>query len=68
MLVKRLLVLAISLVIGFVLTVAVVYAPFIADTTLEEYGVYYTFFTAFAFGCAVAIWLDKFMGTEMLPK
>lgn len=68
MLVKRLLVLAISLAIGFVLTVAVVYAPFIADTTLEEYGVYYTFFTALAFGCAVAIWLDKFMGTEMLPK
>jgi len=68
MLVKRLLVLVISLAIGFGLTVAVVYAPFIANTTLEEYGIYYTFFTSVAFGCAAAIWLDKFMGTEMLPK
>ena len=68
MLVKRLLVLVLSLAIGFGLTVAVIYAPFIADTTLEEYGFYYTFFTSLAFGCAVAIWLDKFLGTEMLPK
>ncbi len=68
MLVKRLLVLGLSLAIGFGLTVAVIYAPFIADTTLEEYGFYYTFFTSLGFGCAVAIWLDKFLGTEMLPK
>ncbi|MBK7897309.1 MAG: hypothetical protein WAS33_16795 [Candidatus Promineifilaceae bacterium] len=68
MLVKRLLVVVISLAIGFGLTVAAVYAPFIADTTLEEYGIYYTFFTTVAFACALAIWLDKFMGTEMLPK
>ena len=68
MLVKRLLVIFISLAIGFGLTVAVVYAPFIADTTLEEFGFYYTFFTSLAFGGAAAIWLDKFLGTNMLPK
>ena len=68
MLVKRILVLLISFAIGFGITVAVIYAPFIADTTLEEYGFYYTFFTALSFGLAVAIWLDKFLGTEMLPK
>jgi hypothetical protein len=68
MLVKRLLLVVLSFGIGFVLTVAVVYAPFIADTTLEEFGPIYTFFTALSFGLAAGIWLDKFLGTEILPK
>jgi len=68
MLVKRLALIAISLVIGFIVTVAVLYAPFIADTTLEEYGGLYTFFTVFSLAFAAGIWLDKFMGTEILPK
>ncbi len=65
MLLKRLGIGVVSLAVGFVLTVLIV--RFIG-TTLEEYGVYYTFFTSLSLGCAVAIWLDKFMGTEMLPK
>lgn len=65
MLVKRLGVGVVSLLVGFVLTAIIVE---LIGTTLEEYGVYYTFFTAFSLGCAIAIWLDKFLGTQMLPK
>ncbi|KAA3664576.1 MAG: hypothetical protein DWQ04_05000 [Chloroflexi bacterium] len=68
MLVKRLLLIVISLVAGFVLTYAIVVAPFIADTNLEEFGFSYTFFTTLSLGIAVGIWLDKFMGTDILPK
>lgn len=68
MLVKRLLVIILSLGIGFGLAVAIIYAPFIANTTLEEFGFYYTFFLSLALGCAVAIWLDKFLDTQILPK
>lgn len=68
MLVKRLLLVIISLAIGFGLTYAVVVAPFIANTNLEEYGFAYTFFTTLSLAIAVGIWLDKFMGTEILPK
>ncbi|WP_420630708.1 hypothetical protein [Candidatus Leptofilum sp.] len=65
MLLKRLGIGVVSLLVGFGLTVIVVQ---LIGTTLEEYGVYYTFFTALSLGCAVAIWLDKFLSTEMLPK
>ena len=65
MLVKRLGIGVISLLVGFGLTILIVN---LIGTTLEEYGVYYTFFTSLALGCAIAIWLDKFLGTEMLPK
>ncbi len=68
MLLRRLALIGISLAAGYIITVAVLYAPFIADTTLEEYGSTYTFFTVFTLACAVGIWLDKFMGTEILPK
>ena len=68
MLVKRLILVVLSLAIGFVLTVAAVYAPFIADTNLEEYGFLYTFFTVLSLALAAGVWLDKFMGTEILPK
>lgn len=65
MLLKRLGIGVVSLLVGFGLTVIIVQ---LIGTTLEEYGVYYTFFTSFSIGCAIAIWLDKFLGTEMLPK
>ena len=65
MLIKRLGVGIISLLVGFGLTIIIVE---LIGTTLEEYGPYYTFFTAFSLGCAVAIWLDYFLGTELLPK
>ena len=65
MLVKRLGVALVSLLIGFGLTFLIVIA---IGTTLEKYGPIYTFFTSLSIGCAIAIWLDKFAGTEMLPK
>jgi len=68
MLVKRLLLVVISLVIGFGLTYAAVRLPFIADTNLEEFGFAYTFLMTLSLAIAAGIWLDKFMGTEILPK
>lgn len=68
MLVKRLLLVVLSLAIGFGLAYAAIRLPFIADTNLEEFGFSYTFFTTLSLAIAVGIWLDKFMGTELLPK
>ena len=65
MLVKRLGVMIVSLVIGFLVTWGIIV---LIDTTIGEYGGIYTFFTALTIGCAIGIWLDKFAGTEMLPK
>lgn len=76
MLIKRLALVVISLVVGFlitwfIVTVDVTIGPIhlvIAGTTLDQYGMWYTSFTALALACAIGIWLDKFMGTEILPK
>lgn len=76
MLIKRLALVVISLIIGFLITVFVVtvdmtVGPFhiiIAGTTLEQYGIWYTSFTVLAIACAAGVWLDKFMSTEILPK
>jgi hypothetical protein len=65
MLIKRLILAVISLVFGFAVTYATITA---VGTNLEEYGGMYTFFTALALACALGIWLDKLMGTEILPK
>lgn len=66
MLLKRILLAVISMSIGVVATVLIV--KFIAGTTVGEYGGLYTFFTSFTIACGVGIWLDLFMGTELLPK
>ncbi|VAW42198.1 hypothetical protein MNBD_CHLOROFLEXI01-663, partial [hydrothermal vent metagenome] len=52
---------------GFVLTALILRTEYVG-TTLEEYGVYYTLFTSLSFGFAIAIWLDKFLDTKMLPE
>ena len=65
MLVKRLILIVVSLVIGYVLTVGIVWA---IGTNIPEYGGIYTFFTALSLACAAGIWLDKFMETDILPK
>lgn len=65
MLVKRLILAVISLVVGYGLTFLITIAM---GTTIAEYGGIYTFFTALSLACALGIWLDKFMGTELLPK
>ena len=67
MLIKRLLVIIISLVIGFLATWAIISTPYVG-TNLEQYGPIYTGTTTLALACAVGVWLDKFMGTKMLPK
>ncbi len=66
MLIKRLLLVIISLFIGFLATWAIIIT--VAESNLQIYGPWYTFFTSLAIGCAVGIWLDKFMGTELLKK
>lgn len=65
LLAKRVGLAVISLAVGFVLTWLIVE---LVGTNLWEYGSIYTFFTALSLGCALAIWLDKFMGTDILPK
>lgn len=66
MLIKRLVLALISLGVGAVATWLIVIT--ILDTTIGNYGGIYFFFTTLSIGCALAIWLDKFMGTEILPK
>lgn len=66
MLVKRILVIVISLVVGAIVTVGLV--RFALGTTVAEYGTLYFVLTAFFLACALAIWLDKFMGTDFLPE
>lgn len=65
MLVKRLGVMVVSFIIGFLVTWGVV---ILIGTTIGEYGGIYTFFTSLTIGCAVGIWLDKLAGTGMLPE
>lgn len=66
MLVKRILVIVISLVIGAIITVGLV--RFVLGTTVAEYGTFYFSMTAFFLACAIGIWLDKFMDTDFLPE
>jgi len=65
MLLKRILLGVISVAVGFVLTVLIVW--YICDTTVAEYGTIYTSTTALSLAIAIGIWLDKFMETELLP-
>jgi hypothetical protein len=65
MLLKRILLGVISVAVGFVLTVLIVW--YVCDTTVAEYGTIYTSTTALSLAAAIGIWLDKFMETELLP-
>ena len=65
MLVKRLLLVIISLVFGALVTTGI---TLLVGTTPAEYGPIYFSFTSLALACALGIWLDKFMNTEILPK
>lgn len=66
MLVKRLLLFVISLALGAGIALGLV--MFVLNTTVEEYGAFYFFMTAFFIACAFGIWLDKFMDTDLLPE
>ena len=73
MLVKRILLIIISLVIGYALTYLI---TLLLPTTVAEFWVGpeqpvpipYFILTGFFIALAAAIWLDKFMNTEILPK
>ncbi len=65
MLLKRLILAAISFGVAFGLTVLI---TILIGTTPAEYGAVYMFFTTLTIGLAIGIWLDKFMGTNILPK
>ena len=66
MLLKRLLLVIISLVLGALITTGIVI--FLLNTTVGEYGTFYFSMTAFFIACAIGIWLDKFMDTRLLPE
>ena len=73
MLVKRLLLVVISLIIGYAATYLI---TVLLDTTVAEFwtgpeqpvAIPYFLLVGFFIAVAVGIWLDKFMGTEILPK
>lgn len=65
MLAKRLAVVVISLVLGSLITLGVVE---LLETTAAEYGTFYFVMTAIAVAAAIAIWLDKYLGTGFLPE
>ncbi|MDX1663148.1 MAG: hypothetical protein R3272_05095 [Candidatus Promineifilaceae bacterium] len=66
MLIRRIALFILSLAIGAILTALIV--MYLLDTSLEEYGGLYFFLTAFFLAAAIGIWLDKFMGTDLLPE
>lgn len=66
MFVKRLLLAFISIAVGVVTTQLIV--VFILDTIASHYGSTYYFLTVVFIAIALGIWLDKFMGTEILPE
>jgi hypothetical protein len=65
MLVKRLLLAIVSIAFGIIVTTGI---TILIGTTPAEYGFLYFTFTALALAVALAVWLDRFMGTEILPK
>ncbi len=66
MLVKRLSLFVIALVLGAAITWLVV--RFVLGTNVAEYGGLYFGLTTFFFGAFFGVWLDKFMGTGLLPE
>ncbi len=65
MLVKRIILVVVSIAFGVLATFGIV---LLIGTTPAVYGPIYFTFTALALAIALGIWLDKFMSTEILPK
>ncbi|MCA9935298.1 MAG: hypothetical protein H6662_14850 [Ardenticatenaceae bacterium] len=65
MLVKRIILVVISLAVGAGATAVI---TLLIGTTPAEYGLIYFMFTSLFIGIALGIWLDKFMQTELLPN
>ncbi len=66
MLIKRLVLALISIGVGVVGSFLIV--TFVLRTIVSHYGGMYFFFTVMFIALAVGIWLDKYMGTEILPE
>ncbi len=65
MLVKRILLVIVCIGFGIATTIGI---TLLVGTTPAEYGPIYFTFTSLALAIALGIWLDKFMGTEILPE
>ena len=65
MLVKRLILAIISIAFGVIVTTGI---TLLIGTTPAEYGAIYFTLTSLALAVALGVWLDKFMGTKLLPK
>jgi hypothetical protein len=65
MLLKRLILAIVSIAFGLTVTTGV---TILIGTTPAEYGFIYFTFTSLALAIALGVWLDKFMGTGILPK
>ncbi|MFZ0544405.1 MAG: hypothetical protein WAM60_03140 [Candidatus Promineifilaceae bacterium] len=74
MLIKRLLLAVISFALGYGITYLIV--TFVLQTSVAEFWegpespvhIPYFILTGIFIGLAIGVWLDKFMGTEILPK
>ncbi len=71
---RRLILLALALALGYLTTWLLVESPLL-DTTVAEFAwgpevipLPYFFLTGLSFAFFYALVLDKFMGTKMLPK
>jgi hypothetical protein len=65
MAIRRLILVAVSLGIGFALTVLI---TMLIGTTPAEYGAIYMIFTTLSLAVAIGIWLDLLLKTNILPK
>lgn len=71
--VRRLIVWAVSFALAFVVSYLLIVVGFpiinrnAVGMTLEEYGTIYFLVTMVPIALVFVIWLDKFMGTKILP-
>ncbi|MCK6578240.1 MAG: hypothetical protein L6Q98_09075 [Anaerolineae bacterium] len=75
MLLKRLVVWAVSMVLGFAVAtfIVIVVLPSIPvqgghSISLQQYGGQYLFWTGFPIGLIFVVWLDALLGTSILPE
>ena len=66
MFVKRFVLALISVAVGVIVTQLIV--VFVLDTIASHYGTMYYALTVLFIAIALGIWLDKFMGTDILPE
>ena len=65
MLVKRLILAVISIAFGVIVTIGI---TLFVQATPAVYGPVYFSLSSLALAVALGVWLDKFMGTGLLPK